>query len=384
MEPIYLDYAATTPVRSEVLEAMLPYFGERFGNPSSLHQWGREARVAIEEARARLAKVLGASPSEVVFTRGGTESDNLAVTGRARAMPGSPIVCSTVEHKGVLATVRALENAGTPVHLLPVDANGVVLEDALPALLEPRPAVVSVMWVNNEVGAIQPVSSLAGRCREAGVVFHTDAVQALGKLAVRVDQVPVDLLSVSAHKLGGPKGAGALYVRRGTVLEPLLYGGGQERRLRPGTEDVAGAVGLAVAAELAEKEREVEMPRLQRLRDRLEATLRERIPELVVHALGAPRSPTILNVSAPGADSEALLLTLDLEGIAASSGSACTSGAVEPSHVLTAMGVPPEVAGPSVRFSLGRGTTEVHIERVVAVFPPLVERLRALTAVQAA
>ncbi len=381
MQPIYLDHAATTPMRPEVREAMLPFFEERFGNPSSLHNWGREARVALEEARARLAKVLGASASEIVFTRGGTESDNLAVAGRGRTLPGAPIVCSAIEHQAVLATARALEKTGTTLHLLPVDSSGVVRGAELDTLLEPRPAVVSVMWANNEMGAIQPVACLAERCRAAGVVFHTDAVQALGKLPVRVDEVPVDLLSVSAHKLGGPKGVGALFVRRGTALEPLLYGGGQERKLRPGTEDVAGAVALAVAAELAVQERASEMRRLATLRDRLEAGLRERVPELVVNAAGAPRLPTISNVSVPGADSEALLLTLDLEGIAASSGSACASGAVEPSHVLSAMGVPPEVAGPSVRFSLGRGTTEEEIERVIAVFPPLVERLRALAAV---
>lgn len=381
MRPIYLDHAATTPMRREVHEAMLPFFEERFGNPSSLHRWGREARVALEEARARLAKVLGASASEILFTRGGTESDNLAVAGRARALPGAAVVCSAIEHQAVLATARALEKTGTALRLLPVDEHGVVRVEALDALLERHPAVISVMWANNEMGAIQPIDVLAERCREAGVVFHTDAVQALGKLAVRVDEVPVDLISVSGHKLGGPKGVGALFVRRGTALEPLLYGGGQERKLRPGTEDVAGAVGLMVAAELAVQERESAMQRLGALRDRLEASLRERVPELVVNAAGAPRLPTISNLSVPGADSEALLLTLDLEGIAASSGSACASGAVEPSHVLSAMGVPPEVAGPSVRFSLGRATTEDEIDRVIAVFPPLVERLRALAPV---
>ncbi|CAN5365918.1 cysteine desulfurase NifS [soil metagenome] len=381
MRPIYLDHAATTPMRREVHEAMLPFFEERFGNPSSLHRWGREARVALEEARARLAKVLGASASEILFTRGGTEADNLAMAGRARALPGAPIVCSAIEHQAVLATARALEKTGTALHLLPVDEHGVVRQEALDALFEQRPAVVSVMWANNEMGAVQPIDVLAERCREASASFHTDAVQALGKLRVRVDEVPIDLLSVSGHKLGGPKGVGALFVRRGTALEPLLYGGGQERKLRPGTEDVAGAVGLMVAAELAVQERESEMRRLGALRDRLEASLRDRVPDLVVNAAGSPRLPTISNVSVPGADSEALLLTLDLEGIAASSGSACASGAVEPSHVLSAMGVPPEVAGPSVRFSLGRGTTEDEIDRLIAVFPPLVERLRALAAV---
>jgi cysteine desulfurase len=380
MEPVYLDHAATTPLRPEVREAILPFLGERWGNPSSAHRWGREARAALEDARVRLAAVLGASPAEVVFTRGGTESDNLAVLGRARAVPGAPVVCSAVEHKAVLASAKAACREGSPFRALPVDGDGVVREEALPELLAERPAVVSVMWANNETGALQPVERIAARCREAGAVFHTDAVQAFGKVPVRVDRVPVDLLSLSAHKFGGPVGVGALFVRRGTELRPLLFGGSQERALRPGTEDVVGAVGMAVAAELAARGPEEETARLRALRDRLEAGLRAAIPELVVHAAGAERLPTLLNVSVPGAAADALLPTLDLEGIAASSGSACTSGAVEPSHVLTAMGIPAEVAGPSVRFSLGRGTTQEEVERVLAVVPPLVERLRTFAA----
>jgi len=377
MDPVYLDYAATTPLRREAREAMLPFWEERFGNPSSVHRWGREARAALEEARARLAAVIGASPGEVFFTRGGTESDNLGVLGRARAAPGRPVVCSAVEHKGVLAAAKAAKAEGSPLRLLPVDRHGQVREEELPPLLAESPAVVSVMWANNEVGAVQPVERLAERCREAGVPFHTDAVQALGKLPVRVDRFPVSLLSLSAHKFGGPKGVGALFARRGAELSPLLHGGGQERGLRPGTEDVAGAVGMALAAELAEREREAEMARLGALRDRLEALLRASVPELVVNAAGAARLPTLLNVSAPGVESEMLLPALDVEGIAASSGSACTSGAVDPSHVLTAMGLPAELAGPSVRFSLGRGTTEADVERGAAAFAAVVERLRA-------
>ncbi|HET8656030.1 MAG TPA: cysteine desulfurase family protein [Longimicrobiaceae bacterium] len=380
METIYLDNAATTPVRTEVRAAMLPFLSDRFGNPSSVHRFGREARAALEEARARLAAVLGAAASEIVFTRGGSEADNLAVLGRARAERGAPVVCSAIEHKAVLATAHAAEEEGHPLSILPVDANGVVDPAALEPLLHPAPAVVSVMWVNNEVGTVQPIEALADRCAAAGVAFHTDAIQAFGKLDVRVDRVPVALLSVSAHKIGGPKGVGALFVRRGTALRPLVFGGGHERGLRAGTEDVAGAVGLAVAAELAVREREVVMERLGRLRDRLEAGLRARVPDLVVNGGGAVRVPNISNVSVPGASDETLLLTLDLEGIAASSGSACSSGAVTPSHVLLAMGLAEEVAAPSVRFSLGRQTTEREIDRVVAAFPPLVERLRALAA----
>lgn len=376
-EPVYLDHAATTPLRPEVREAMLAALGERWGNPSSVHRWGRDARAALDDARARFAAVVGASPAEVVFTRGGTEADNLALRGRARAEPGRAVAVSAVEHKAVLATAHALAAEGVPLRLVSVDTEGLVDLDALAAIVQAdRPAVVSVMWANNETGAIQPVERVGAICAEAGVAFHTDAVQALGKVPVRVDAMAVDLASFSAHKLGGPRGTGALFVRRGTRIDPLLHGGGQERGLRSGTEDVAGAVGLALAAELAEGEREASTARLAALRDRLQTGLRERVPGLRVNAAAAPRLPTILNLSAPGADAEMLLMALDLEGVAASSGSACSSGAVEPSHVLTAMGLPAEVAGPSVRFSLGRETTEADIDRVLEVFPSVVGRVR--------
>jgi cysteine desulfurase len=382
MQPIYLDHAATSPLRGEVREAMLPYLEERFGNPSSLHRWGREARAALEDARARLAEVLGAAPLEVLFTRGGTEADNMAVLGRAHFAPGQPVVCSAIEHKAVLAAAKATTRiTGSSFHVVRVDANGVVREEELYALLDPKPAVVSVMWANNEVGAVQPVARIAERCREAGAVFHTDAVQAFGKLPVRMDEVPAAMLSLSAHKVGGPRGVGALFVRKGTRFHPLVYGGSQERGLRPGTEDVAGAVGLAVAAELAARDREAEMGRLGALRDRLEAGLRAAVPELVVNAAGAERLPTVLNVCIPGVDSGTLVPALDLEGIAASGGSACSSGASAPSHVLTAMGLDEHAASPSVRFSLGRETTAEEIDRALAVVPEVVARLRSFAQV---
>src|SRR5690606_22967039 len=318
MDPIYLDFAATTPVRREVREAMRPYQDVRFGNASSLHRWGREARAALEGARDRLAATLGAQPAEIVFTRGGTEADNLAVLGRTRVARGQPVVCSAIEHKAVLATAQASQEEGNPLHLLPCDFRGQVDAAAVDPLLRSDPAVVSVMWVNNETGVVQPVDELAERCSAAGVAFHTDAVQALGKVPVRVDEVPVTLASISAHKIGGPKGVGALFVRRGTALAPLIHGGGHERGLRAGTEDVAGAVGMAVAAELAEAERESCAARLAGLRDRLEAGLRARIPDLVVNGAGGPRAPHICNVSVPGAPNDGLLLTLDMEGIARS------------------------------------------------------------------
>jgi cysteine desulfurase len=355
---------------------MLPFLDGRFGNPSSLHRFGREARAALEDARATLAAVIGAAPGEIVFTRAGTEADNLAVLGRARMQAGAPVAVSSIEHKAVLASARAAEADGAPLILLCVDGDGVVRMDGVEAALAANPAVLSVMWANNEVGALQPVGEVGARCRAAGVAFHSDAVQALGKVPVRVDQVAVDLLAFSAHKLGGPKGVGALYVRRGTRLRPLLFGGGQERGMRPGTEDVAGAAGFAAAATAAEAERVEAMARIGALRDRLEAGLLRSIPGLVVNAAGVPRLPTLSNLSVPGADPEALLIGLDLEGIAASSGSACSSGAVEPSHVLTAMGIAPHLAGPSVRFSLGWTTTEAEIERVLDVFPRVAERVR--------
>jgi cysteine desulfurase len=378
MKGIYLDHAATTPVRPEVRDAMLPLLTERFGNPSSMHAWGQEARAELERARARLARLIGASPAEIVFTRGGTEADNLAVLGRSRAMRGAPVVCSSIEHRAVLAAAEAAGVEGSPLRLIDPDRDGLVDPAAIAAELEPPPAVVSVMWVNNEIGTVQPVEEIARLCEEAGVVFHTDAVQALGKLAIRVDQVPVHLLSLSAHKVGGPKGTGALFVRRGVELRPLHFGGGHERGMRAGTEDVAGAVGFALAAELAEAERASVSARTGALRDRLEEGLLARIPGLRVNGAGAERVGSISSVSIEGASAEALLLTLDMEGIAVSSGSACSSGAVKPSHVLTALGLPAEVAGPSVRFSLGRETTEEEVDRVVAVLPSLVPRLRQM------
>lgn len=380
MDPIYLDYAATSPMRREVREAMRPYLDGRFGNPSSIHRWGREARASLEDARDRLASVLGVETSEVVFTRGGTESDNLAILGRSREQAGRSVVCSAIEHKAVLGAAQAGEREGNPLRILACDGTGRIDPAALDEMLPGRPSIVSVMWVNNEIGVVQPVRELAERCAEAGVAFHTDAVQALGKVPVRLDEVPVALASVSAHKIGGPKGVGALVVRRGTRLVPLVHGGGQERGLRPGTEDVAGAVGLSLAAELAVAEREESAARIGGMRDRLEAGLRARVPDLVVNGGEAERAPHVTNLSIPGVSNDGLLLTLDLEGIAASSGSACSSGAVTPSHVLLALGLPPEIAAPSVRFSLGSGTTDEEIDRVLTVFPPLMERLRSLAA----
>lgn len=382
MNPIYLDHAATTPVRPEVLDAMCEALAEVSGNPSSPHAWGREARMRLEEARERLAAVLGAARREVYFTSGGTVSDNLAVLGRWRAVrggsdtgAGGAVVYSAIEHRAVLGAAEAAGREGARLVVLGVDEQGRVPPESLEEALPANPAVVSVMWGNNEVGTLQPVEALASRCREAGVVFHTDAVQALGKVPVRVDRVPVDLLTVTAHKIGGPKGIGALYVRAGVEIEPLVHGGGQERGVHPGTENVAGAIAFALAAELADREREAEAARLAALRDRLQALLLDRVPDLVVNADGADRLPHILNVSLPDADQEAMLVSLDLEGVAVSSGSACQSGTVEPSHVLVAMGRgSPDDA--SIRFSLGRATTEAEIDAAAERFARVAPRVR--------
>jgi cysteine desulfurase len=378
--PIYLDHAATTPVRREVFEAMEPFYGPRFGNPSSTHRWGREARAALDEARERVARCLGAHTDEICFTSGGTEADNLAVLGpwRARDPRRTVVISSAIEHKAVLASVHQAGREGAKERIAPVTSEGVVDVNAFSGLLGDDVALCSIMWVNNEIGTIQPIPELARRAKEHGVVFHTDAVQAFGKISVDVHEAPVDLLTISGHKIGAPKGCGAIFIRRGTALESLFHGGSQDRGRRPGTENVAAAVGLARAAELALEERDREMARLGALRDRLEAALVERIPDAVVHGRGAPRAPHILNLSVPGTDSESLLMALDLAGVACSSGSACQSGSVTPSHVLQALGVPRELASAAVRMSLGSMTTEECVTRVSELFPALITKARRL------
>ena len=382
--PIYLDHAATTPVRREVFEAMEPYFGSRFGNPSSMHRWGREARVALDAARERLARCLGAESDEICFTSGGTEGDNFAIlaTFHARRKEGRTAVVTTpIEHKAILAAVHQAAREGAEERIVEVHHDGLVDRDSFDANVSDDTAVCSVMWVNNEIGAVQPIEELAPRAKAKGAVFHTDAVQAFGKVAIDARSVPFDILSISGHKIGAPKGIGAIFIRRGTPYEPLLHGGAQNRGVRPGTENVAFAVGLATAAELAVEEREEEVRRLGELRDRLEAALLERIPDAGVNGKGAPRAPHILNISVPGTDSESLLLALDLAGVACSSGSACQSGSVDPSHVLMAIGVPRELAVAAVRMSLGPLTTPEGVERVASLFPALITKARRLSGV---
>jgi cysteine desulfurase len=382
-DPVYLDHAATTPVREEVLEAMRPFFGARFGNPSSVHRWGREARTALDEAHERVARCIGASGDEVIFTSCGTEADNMAVLGvwRARRTEGRTAVVTTpIEHKAVLAAAHQVSREGGEERLVEMTHDGLVDRPSYDALVDERVAICSVMWVNNEIGVIQDVPALAAKAKSHGIIFHTDAVQAFGKLDVDARTTAFDVLSLSGHKIGAPKGIGALYVRRGTPIEPLMFGGAQDRGRRPGTENVAMAVGLARAAELAVAEREHEWAKLEALRIRLEATLLDRIPDAVIHGRGAPRAPHVVNISVPGTDSESLLMALDLRGIACSAGSACQSGSITPSHVLAAIGVAPDLATSAIRMSLGCLSTEACIDRVASVFPMLVEKARRLAA----
>jgi cysteine desulfurase len=383
-QPVYLDHAATTPVRREVVEAMEPFYGPRFGNPSSVHRWGREARAALDEARERVARCIGAQPDEVCFTSGGTEADNLAILGplRSQRAKGRTVVVTTpIEHKAVLATVHYAAHDGVTERMIGVLPNGAVDLSSVDDVLDDSVAVCTVMWVNNEIGTIQPVPEIAKRVKARGGVMHTDAVQAFGKLTIDVRTVEVDLLTISGHKIGAPKGVGAMFIRRGTQIDSLFHGGSQDRGRRPGTENVAAAVGLACAAQLAVEEQDAECARLEALRDALEQGLVARIPDAVVHGRGAPRAAHILNLSVPGTDSESLLMALDLAGVAASSGSACQSGSVTPSHVLQAMGVRPELAVAAVRMSLGSLTTRECVTRVVELFPALIAKARRLSGV---
>jgi cysteine desulfurase len=385
--PVYLDHAATTPVREEVFEAMKPFYGPRFGNPSSTHRWGREARAALDEARERVGRCLGARPDEICFTSGGTEGDNLAILGAWRALKAkgrTAVVTTPIEHKAILGAVHQASREGAEERLLAMTVDGVVDLASFEELVDDSVAVCSIMWVNNEIGSIQPIPSLAEKAKQRGALMHTDAVQAFGKITIDAQKQQFDFLTISGHKFGAPKGIGALFIRRGTALEPLMHGGTQDRGRRPGTENVAAAVGLARAAELTLTECEAHCARLRQLREKLEAGILARVPDAVIHGRGAERAPHIVNVSVPGTDSESLLMALDLRGIAASGGSACQSGSVTPSHVLTALGVRPELASAAIRMSLGSLTTDACIDRVIEVFPALVAKARQLASVEQA
>ena len=362
---------------------MRPYFGPRFGNPSSTHRWGREARAALDEARERVARCLGARADEVCFTSGGTESDNLAILGvwrEAKASGRNAVLSSPIEHKAILGAVHEAKAEGAEERMLEVDECGTITRESWDRQIRDDVAIASVMWVNNEIGTIQAVPELSQDAKSKGVVFHTDAVQAFGKVKIDAASQSFDLLSISGHKIGAPKGIGALFIRRGTKLQPLMHGGMQDRGRRPGTENVAYAIALATAAELTIAESDEECERLRALRDRLEAAILAAVPDAVVHGRGAARAPHVLNVSVPGTDSESLLMVLDLQGIAASGGSACSSGSISPSHVLSAIGVRPDLASAAVRMSLGVLTTDESIDRVATVFPALVNKARQFAA----
>ena len=385
---IYLDHNATTPVAPAAADATARALRDVFGNPSSVHAYGQEAKTALDEARSAVARLIGAEPAEIVFTSGGTEADNLAIRGAAESLGDSGrghVVASTIEHEAVLRTLKALDRRGRPTALVPVDRRGVVTPERLAEALNDETALVSVMHANNEIGTIQPVAELAALARERGALVHTDAVQSVGKVPVDVRALGVDMLSLSGHKFNAPKGAGALWIRRGTRLHAQLTGGRQERNRRAGTENLPAIVGLGAAARrLLDGPESEESTDVTALRDRLEAGILAEVPGTAVNGAAADRVGNTSNISFDGVEAESLLIALDLEGIAVSTGSACSSGTLEPSHVLRAMGLSPHRTQNSLRFSLGLGNTAADVDRVVEVLPAVVDRLRALTGRRAA
>ncbi len=381
MRRIYLDHAATTPARQEVWKAMHPFLRNCFGNPSSMHSAGQEARVAVEKARDRVASLVGASSEEIVFTSGGTEADNYALKGTACAGDGTRnhIITTSIEHRAVLETCKFLERLVFAVTYLPVDGSGLVDPDGVKRAITTKTMIISVMHANNEVGTIEPIAEIGRIAREAGIGFHCDAVQTAGHIPVNVDELGVDMLAMSAHKLGGPKGVGALYVRKGTRLASFMHGGEQEKGRRASTENVPGIVGFGKAAEIALRESEVQAKRLTSLRDRLTGGLMERIDHIRLNGHPTQRLLNNVNVSVDCVEGEHLLLNLNARGICASTGSACTADSKEPSHVLLALGLSPEQARGSIRLSLGRENVERDVDRVLAVLPEIVTRLRAMS-----
>jgi cysteine desulfurase len=384
MRRVYLDNNATTPVLPEVLDAMRPYFGEHFGNASSIHHHGQETRAAVERARESVAALLGCRASEVVFTSGGTESDNLAIFGLAR--PGDHVITSTIEHHAVLNSCKRLAAQGYEVTYIPVDGRGLVDPADVKRAIRPNTKLITIMFANNETGVVQPIAEIGKIAAEADIYFHTDAVQAAGKIPIDVNKIGCDLLTISGHKLHGPQGVGALYVRKGTRIEPMLHGGSHERSRRAGTENVPGIVGLGKAAELArsgfERGDDLRMDdqKMAAARDRLERELLE-IEGTGLNGEGAPRVPNTTNILFDGIEGEALVIALDLKGLAVSTGAACSSGAIEPSHVLTAMGLSRDRAKASIRFSLGKQNTAEDVDFALGVVPETVERLRELSPV---
>ena len=381
MRRVYLDNNATTPLAPEVFEAMKPYLLEDFGNASSIHWYGQRAKNAVEKARQQVAKLLNARPGEVIFSSGGTESDNAAIFGivQAARVAAPHIITTGIEHHAVLNTAQALEKRGVSVTYVGVGASGVVDPEDVKRAIRPETVLISIMHANNEIGTIQPLEEIGGIAREHDVYFHTDAVQSVGKIPVDVEKLGVDLLSLSAHKFNGPKGVGATYIRKGTILKPLLYGGHHERDRRPGTENVPGIVGLGMAAELALAHLEETAQRVAGLRDRLERGILERVPQVSVNGDPERRLPTTSNLCFDYVEGEGFVIAMDLRGIACSTGAACSSGSVEPSHVLSAIGRTPEQARSSIRLSLGRYNTAEDIDATLEILPAVVERLRSVS-----
>lgn len=382
MEPIYLDHNATTPVDSAVVEAMLPYLTDRFGNASSVHQFGRDAKVALENAREQIAAFINCEPSELYFTTGGTESDNIAILGTAYQLRArkSHLVAGATEHHAVLEPAEHLHNKeGFALDLLPVDREGFASPDQLRELVTEKTALVSIMHANNETGTIQDITPLADVTHEKGALFHTDAVQSVGKIKVDVKELGVDMLSLTGHKIYGPKGAGALFIRQGVKIAPLFYGGSHEKKRRPGTENIAGIVGLAKTLEIAGQRRQQDFKQLSALADYFIGAVMVNIRDVFLNGPRTNRIPPTVNLSFKGVEGESIVLALDLEQVAVSSGSACTSGAAEPSHVLTSMGVPPVLAQGAIRFSMGRATTKEQLDYVLEKLPPIIKRLRAMS-----
>jgi cysteine desulfurase len=381
MKRIYLDHNATTPIRAEVLAAMLPYFTEEYGNASSIHAFGQKARGAVEQARTQVAALVGARAADIMFTSGGTESNNHAILGAVAAAPGKAkhVITSAIEHVAVLDPCGALAKSGVDLTVLPVDRDGLVIPEDVRSAIRPETVLITIMLANNEIGTIEPIEEIGHIAAEKGIVFHTDAVQAAGKIPIGIERLGVDLLSISAHKFCGPKGVGALYIRKGTQLGPLLYGGHSERDRRPGTEDVAAIAGMGKAAELALAGLHEESERVRKLRDRLEQGLLARVPRAWVNGAQAPRVPNTANLSFPFIEGESMVIALDLKGIACSTGAACSSGALEPSHVLMALGLAPEDARATLRLSLGHQTTDDQIDFVLETIPPVIERLRQIS-----
>jgi cysteine desulfurase len=383
---VYFDYNATTPVAPEVADAVARATRDLFGNASSVHHYGQQAKAAVDEARSAVAALVGGDPSEIVFTSGGTEADNFAIRGAAEAIEATGrkhLIATAIEHEAVLNTLKALARRGWRTTLAGVDQSGIVSPDRVREALADT-ALVSVMHANNEIGTIQPIAEISAVAHERGALVHTDAVQSAGKIPVDVRALGVDLLSLSAHKFNGPKGAGALWIKRGTRMLPILTGGKHERNRRAGTENVAAIVGLGVAARLAGAKMAAEAARVGALRDRLEAAILRDVPGTAVNGARESRVPNTTNISFDRVEAESLLIALDLEGVAVSTGSACSSGTLEPSHVLRAMGFPPHRTQNSLRFSLGMYSTEEEVDRVAAILPRVVEKLRGLNKRQAA